>query len=302
MSTPSNVPNPATLLRSHGMAAVLIVLAASCSSPTESLKEPLRVSISAANYSELSKDELYRDVSAPEDVHPVPPSISPPARLAFYVFLAKDYSKEIPLESIERELATPLAERGYFNVVYQMRAGHPASRIDYLLRLYCGRRNWLDPRVRADKVAWSDNDITSPGYGGSRSAYLLGMNSRWDSRVGMSSAEVANVAMELQVSQGGGIGMGPGMGSFSERLGSVQDLSDEEQGRNTYMIVIEAFRFEDVRDKKGAAPCAWTIYISAPFRQGLKLANVLRPMARAAVPYFGTTTHGPQVFDVTPLR
>jgi hypothetical protein len=293
--------------RPHPTSAHLRLLAATvfllgvigCVSTTDSLNEPLHVTVSAANYSQVSGEALFARINAPDNTSPVPPSLSQPSRPVFYVFLAVDYSKEVPLDTIYRELATPLAQRGYFNVRYQIEAGHVPTRIDYLLRISCGRQNWKVPRVRTDKVTWANDDLEAPGRGGSSSAYLIGASSKWDSRAGMSPTEIADFASSFQVSQGG---MGAGRGSFSEQQSiGFQDLSADAKSRNYYLVSVEAFRFEDVRDRKGDAPCIWSTLVAAPFRQGLRLSNVLRPMARAAMPYYGTTTDGLQVFEMQPL-
>jgi hypothetical protein len=286
--------------------ALLLLGITGCVSTTDSLNEPLRVSVSAANYSQESGEELFKRITAPDNTHPAPPVTVPPSKPQFYVFLAVDYSTEVPLDTIYRELATPLAERGYFNVLYQIKAGRPPTHIDYLLRIYCGRRDWRTPTVRTDKVTWANDDLVSPGHGGSSTAYLIGSNSRSDSRAGMSPAEIANFASSFQGNMGSmgsmGSGMGPSMGAYSEPTAGIQDLAGDAESRNTYLVVVEAFRFEDVRTMKGDAPCIWSTLVATPFRQGLRLVNVLRPMARTAMPYFGATTDGLQIFEMRPAE
>lgn len=296
-------------------AALIIVLGITgCASTTDSSREPLRLTVSAANYSQVSGEELYRRVYAPDNTHPVFPAVAAPAKPLFYAFVPVDYSKDVPLETIYSEIATPLAQRGYFNVIYQIKAGLVPTRIDYLMRIYCGRRQWKIPTVRTDKVTWGNDDLvyTWRGAASSATANTIGTSSLWDPRVGMTPSEIASIATDFQGSQGntgamGGMATMGGMGNAGSRLShseqqsaDFQDLSRDAGSRIYYLMVVEAFRFEDVREKKNAAPCVWATFVAVPLRVGLELSNVIRPMAHASMPYFGTTTDGLQVYEVQP--
>jgi hypothetical protein len=293
------------------LAPILVLGIAGCASTPELSTDSLPISVSAANYSQVSGEELYARISAADNNHPAPPPVAEPAKPLFYAFVPIDYTPYVPLETIYRELATPLAQRGYFNIVYQIKAGLPPKRIDYLLRIYCGRRFWRTPTVRTDKVTWGNDDLVYSWRGAAPSgtANLIGTNSLWDSRVGMSPSEIANLAMDVQQGQGsigtmGSMGnMGGGKVAFSEQQrNGFQDLSGDAASRFYWLVMVEAFRFEDVRDRKRDAPCVWSTLVAMPFRQGLDSVKVIRTMARTAIPYFGTTADGLQVFEVSPGR
>ncbi len=278
-----------------------------CASTTDSPEGLLEVSVSAANYSQVSGEELYRRINAPENTHPVPPTPTAPTRPLFYAFVPVDYSPVVPLETVYRELATPLAQRGYFNIVYQFKAGLAPNRIDYLLRIYCGRRFWRTPTVRADRFTWgNDGPVYSwLGLAGPGTANVIGLSASWDARVGTSPSELAGLAMNLQEMPGNvsqmAEGMGRGGGPIIQQQGvRLQEQSRDPAARFCYLLVIEAYKFEDVRDRKNDAPCAWATFVAVPMRQGLEMVSVLHTMARAAMPYLGTTTDGIQLFELPP--
>ena len=63
-------------------------------------------------------------------------------------------------------------------------------------------------------------------------------------------------------------------------------------------VVVEAFRFADVKAMDAKAPCVWMIFIAVPTENRRKLSEVLAAMLKSAVPYYGETTAGLQVFEV----
>ncbi len=272
---------------------------AGCASSTDWSKEPLPVSVSAANYSEVSGQELWARINGPVATHPEPPAIAPAAKPLFYAFVPADYSSDVSMETVYRELATPLAHRGYFNVVYQVEAGLLPNRIDYLLRIHAGERPWRLATVRTDKVTWGDDDLSPYWHGSSmRSGNLIGPYSHWDDRAGMTPSDVATLATFFQQSQ---LTVSGGMVSSSQMQSvGLQEVQDNAAARDYALILINAFKFDDVVRMKRDAPCVWSTFIAVPLHTGLTFSSVLRTMARTATPYFGTTANGLQVFDVPP--
>jgi hypothetical protein len=272
---------------------------AGCASTTDWSKEPLPVSVSAANYSEVSGEELYARVNGAANTHAEPPAIAAAEKPLFYAFVPADYSRDVSMETVYRELATPLAHRGYFNIVYQVQAGLLPKRIDYLLRIHAGERPWRLPTVRTDKVTWGDDDLSPYWHGTSmRSGNLIGPYSHWDDRAGMTPSDVATLATFFQQSQ---LTASGGKVSSSEmQSAGLQDVEGNALARDYALILINAFKFDDVVRMKKDAPCAWSTFIAVPLHTGLTFASVLRTMARTATPYFGTTANGLQVFDVPP--
>ncbi len=257
------------------------------------------MSVSAANYSEVSGEELYARINGPANAHPEAPEIAAAGKPLFYAFVPADYSSDVSMETVYRELATPLAHRGYFNIVYQVQAGLVPKRIDYLLRIHAGERPWRLPTVRTDKVTWGDDDLSPYWHGTSmRSGNLIGRYSHWDDRAGMTPSDVATLATYFQQSQL--TASGGKVSSSQVQSAGLQEVAGNAAARDYALILINAFKFEDVVKMKGSAPCVWSTFIAVPLHTGLTFANVLRTMARTATPYFGTTANGLQMFDVPP--
>lgn len=64
--------------------------------------------------------------------------------------------------------------------------------------------------------------------------------------------------------------------------------------------MVEAFKFDDVMARNNKASCTWATFIAVPVDQGQKFSDALPSMLQTAVPYFGETTHGLQVYEVPP--
>ncbi len=273
-------------------ALLLPVLAGGCVSSMDWSKAPVPVSVSAANYSQLSEQELYQRVNAPVSAHPSAPENPVPDKPLFYAFAPGHmYHNDIPLETLYRELAVELAHRGYFNVLYEAQAGYIPKRIDYLLRIHFGERLWRKPTVRTDKVTWGNDGLVSnfrgdhPGQ-----AHVIGELALQDDRSGQDPMEAINVATLMQTQQ---TFAGQDLNQYT-----VENISDGGATRDYALILLEAFRFDDVRTRGKDAPCVWATFVAVPLHQGQKLSDVLHVMARTAMPYFGGTTDGIQAYDV----
>jgi hypothetical protein len=272
----------------RSLAFLLPVLLVACATADWS-KEPLPVTVSAANYSQSSEEEIYARVHGATNTSPSAPAMAVPDKPQFYGFVPGDvYDSDVPLETVYRELAISLAHRGYFNVVYQANAGYMPKRVDYLLRVHCGVRRWRTPIVRTDKVTWGDDSLVSNRRDG-RSAYMHGEGSALDPRAGQDPMEAVNVAALLQ-----SIGSSTVM---AQTTYSPSSLSDNFT-RDYCLVVVEAFKFSDLMAMKDHAPCTWATFIAVPLHPGQQFSNMLHTMAKTATPYFGTTTDGIQEYDL----
>ena len=122
------------------------------------------MSVSAANYSELSDAELFDRVNAEANTHPETPSQTVSAKPLYYLMVPGEvYPSDATMDAVYRELELALEPRRYFNVIYQMRAGHTPPRIDYVLRVHYGGRKWLTPTVRPDRIKWGNDGMVSTG-------------------------------------------------------------------------------------------------------------------------------------------
>jgi hypothetical protein len=262
-------------------------------------KEPqtVSVSVSAANYSELSDAELYARVNADTDTHPVPPRAAAPAKPLFYLLLPGEvYSSDLKVDEVYGYLESALGQRGYFNVIYQNRAGRPPARIDYLIRVHYGGRTWLTPTVRMDRITWGNDGIISSRY-----MTQLASNSLFDPRVGLTFDEVNSVREVFSIPKitKGTIGHGEGPRGFTpaEIVPSDAGMSAQE-AEDFCLVVVEAFKFDDVKARGKSAPCIWATFVAIPVERGQKFSGVLPAMLKAAAPYFGTTTNGLQIYEV----
>ena len=281
-------------MRAHTMIQALAPIVslgiAGCASTKVSLNDALPVSVSAANYSQLSEEEVYARVHAPADSHPLAPAISHPDHPIFYAFVrGESFPSDTPIETVFRELAVPLAHRGYFNVVYEVEAGYRPKRVDYLLRINSGVRRWQTPVVRTDKVTWGNYGLVSGRHDPS-SAYVVGDAANVDARAGSDAGTAITTAAYIQTHVA--------FGGEARNQYDFNHLDDSATTRDYCFIVIEAFKFDDVMKLKNKAPCTWSTFIAVPLIAGQEFSSGLRTMVRTATPYFETTTDGPLVYEV----
>lgn len=287
-------------LRAIAKAAPALVVSlgfTGCSSFNDWSKEPLPVSVSAANYSKLSDEELYARVKIdPINTHPEAPVLSKPAKPIYYLLLPGEvYPNDVTLGTVYRELEISLEQRGYFNAVYQMRAGHMPAQIDYILRVHYGERPWLTPTVRSDRITWGNDGLVSNKY----KTNLMSETS-FDPRLGLTPQEMGNLHRALAFMQEDFL-VGSAWNSFGTNDQLWRDYGDDSREASPfYLFVVEAFKTDDLRVMKKKAPCVWATFIALPADRGQKFSSVLRAMVQTAAPYYGETTHGLQAYEVPP--
>lgn len=273
--------------------AGLALLSGGCASKVDWSKEPLPVTVSAANYTQLSSEEVYARVHEPAstiDVAPVPPAA--PASPLFYAFVPGDvYASDTPLSKVYEELAVALAHRGYFNVVYEVKAGYLPKHVDYLLRIHCGVRRWKDPIVRTDKITWG-NDGLLASWPSPYSMYRFGEDAVDDPRIGMDPKEAYRIAAYFQDTLKAN--------QIVQAPFTTGTNRHDEESRDYCLVVVDAFKFEDVRVHGKRAVCAWSTFVAVPLHEGQEFSGLLRSMVRTATPYFGETTHGVQLYELPP--
>lgn len=277
-----------------------------CASPSARRGEQVTVSVSAANYSRLSDEELYSALHAPIATPPRAPATHQPAAIHRYLLTPGEvYPNDVPMDVVYHEVALVLEKRGYFDAAFETNAGRALPVIDYFLRIHYGRRLWLNPTVRGDGVTWGNDGLVS-------NRYKSGLISDWsrDLREGLSPEDTLATRSFLS-SLSGGFGMGSGGGKKADTSGALAmeqanmgiagpmvEKLGEIASSDFYLVVIEAFRSDDVERMDKRAPCVWAVFIAVPAEGGQKFSSVLRGMLQAATPYFEETTHGLQVQDV----
>jgi len=290
------------------LALVLSLDLAGCSSKMDWSKEPVPVSVSAANYSQLSDEDLYnRVIIDPINAHPEPPAVAKPTRPFYYLLLPGEvYPSDVALGTVYRELESALEKRGYFNAIYQKTPANTQPKVDYLLRVHFGERPWLTPIVRTDRVTWGDDGLVANRH---KMNLLSVSGSSYDPRVGLSTEEVMRLN-GMFASSIANFGLGSGQsfglfapaslwGSFGSNKQLWRDFGEEDQeSQNFYLFVVEAFKLDDVTVMRKRAPCIWATFIAVPSDRDMKFSSVLRSMIQTATPYFGETTHGLQAYEV----
>jgi len=284
------------------LAPLVLLCIAGCA--TAGSREKLPVSVSAANYSQLTDEELYNALNAPIAIPTVAPPVLKPSAMHHYLVVPGEvYPNDVPMDIVYREVELVLEKRGYFNAEYERRAGLAPAATDYIMRIHYGKRPWLTPTVRADRITWGNDGLVS-------NRYRMGLLSDplRDEREGMTSDDMVGTRRML-AALGGGFGMGkksngPAALAYQQLnqgiAGAMAEKLSDARALDFYLIVVEAFRFDDVERMNRKAHCVWTVFIAVPADQGKKFSDVLRGMLQAAIPYFGETTHGIQIQEVPP--
>jgi hypothetical protein len=292
------------------LAALTLPWITGCASKKAGSGELVPVSVSAANYSQLSDEQLYSELNAPVAAPSEAPAARQPAVTHHYLLVPGEvYPNDVPADTVYREVEAVLEKRGYFNAEFEKRAGRVPGTIDYLLRIHYGRRLWLNPTVRPDRITWGNDGLVADRY-------KTGLISEWsrDSREGLSGDDVMG-ANRLAAALGGGFGMGSKGGrganppvslAYEQANMGITGPLKEKMGAiassDYFLVVVEAFRFDDVDAMDKKAPCVWAVFIAVPADGGQRFSDVLRAMLQAATPYFEETTHGLQIYEVPPGR
>jgi hypothetical protein len=292
------------------VAPLVLALVTGCASRTPGSGGKVPVSVSAANYSRLSDEQLYNELHAPVAAPAAAPDApKAPAPHGYLLMPGEVYPNDVPMGAVYREVDLALGRVGYVDCDLEKRAGRVPPAIDYLLRVHYGKRPWFNPSVRGDRITWGNDGLVA-------SRYRLGLMSDWerDSREGQSPQDLAAVRRMFAV-LGSGFGMGGGSAGGPERLtraptensmqqsdmalaGPMMQELESSAASDYFLIVVEAFRFDDVERMDKKAPCVWAVFIAVPAEGDRRFSDVLRSMLQAGAPYFGETTHGLQVFQV----
>jgi len=268
------------------LAAVLGGLLASISAPAAKPAPPPAVSVSAANYAKTPWDELRRRAAERGQFNPATPSLEPLAIPRTYVFSPGElYESDVSYEDVCRQLETSLASKGYINAAdAQGRIAHP-DKIDLILRVSSGGRQWSRPIVRTTSLTWRQGLVNLQ-----RTPRQIGRaeNILKDHYAGGDDDALSQVAAAQSASAGSGI--------VDASHGGV-DPSLYAGTRDFFLLVVDAFSYRDLLEKQAYARRQWTTFIALPREKHDSFAIVLPAMLKVATPYFGETTSGLQVFN-----
>jgi hypothetical protein len=203
------------------------------------------------------------------------------------------------MDTVYREVESALEKRGYFNAAHEKKEGRVPARIDYILRIHYGTRLWLNPTVRGDRITWGNDGLVA-------SRYNMGLISDFsrDQRVGITPEEALETTRLFDALRAGDGTKGDSAAAnayqmMNEHVTTEFFVDNELRvARNFYLVVVEAFRFDDVVAIDKKAHCVWAVFVAVPVDEGQKFSDVLRAMLQTATPYFGETTHGLQIQQV----
>jgi hypothetical protein len=290
----------------RGAFVVLAVAALAGCASTPNPKSKAIVSVSAVNYSEVAPSgNVVGVVDGTANLSPEMPTIPKPTRPVFYLMVPGEiYPSDVPMDAIYHQLRVSLQHRGYYNALTTLvKAGLPLQ-VDYLLRLHYGMRPWSNPTVRFDQVTWGNDGLVAKRY----QMRALISNNQFDPRTGLDQDEVRalqTLGLRLMANTGTGksdLSNGTNAVDVRDFVDSAgagpQSSAMTPPAHDFCLVVLEAFKFSDVKAMDRKAPCIWMIFIAVPIDSGEKLSSLLPTMLKTAEPYYGGTTQGQQVFEV----
>lgn len=262
---------------------------------------PAPVSVSSANYENSSRDELFLAVEGKIKVNPASLTLQSLDRPQRYVFLPGEiYETDIPYDEICRRLATALAKKGYLNATDDEGRVIDPQNVELVLRVNAGERSWRNPTVRTESLTWKDGLVPRPR---GRSLATLGGDVFWDNRAG-GNDDALGAAAKNENSAGFGFGSTPATPAGQSPLNTAAAVAqanasavEYEATREFYLIVVDAFRYQDLMTKGDRARRIWTTFLAAPRQHGQAFSDVLNTMLRVGTAYFGETTSGLQMFN-----
>lgn len=266
---------------------------------------PAPVSVSSANYANTPYEELLALVYDKAAVNPQVRSVDKPGQAQRYVFLPGElFEMDLSYGEVCRRVSAALARKGFINAEDDKGRVMDPAKVDLLLRVSAGQRPWRNPTVRTESLTWHDGLVARPR---GRTLATLGGDVAWEDRSGGDDKILGAAAQNQNAPGFGGFGTGGGRAtttgggiSTSTASSAVQAGSaanEYEATRDFYLIVVDAFSYEDVKQKGDRAKRLWTTFIAAPVQPGQKFSEVFNTMLRIATPYFGENTRGLQMFD-----
>jgi hypothetical protein len=200
------------------------------------------------------------------------------------------YASNLKFEEIAGRLHAALAQRGFVDAQDASGRIDPA-RVDLVIRVHAGARDWRQPTVRVESLRWRDGLI--PLHRGR--GVIMQHHQSWDFRAG-GDDRIRGVLAKLSGQKGIA---GPYDSDVGSLTNSLQSAGEFEATRPFHLLVVEAFRYADLQEHGGNAKRVWSTFLSIPTERWLNFSDALGAMLRVGTPYFGETTSGLQVFDTS---
>ena len=269
------------------------------------------VSVSAANYRTTPREELVRAVELDQAaVNPDAPALQALKQPQYFFFIPGEiFDADLRYEQVTEILTAALAKKGYINGADPLGIIREPGKITLALRVNYGTLPWRLPTVRSQDITWYDGMVPRPrGMG----LHNLGGERTWDQRAGGNdetfAAIAANDTAAASSVYGGGGGKGGGGSSGSGNTGAASvagpnlgsaasPVGGYGSTRDFHIIVVDAFDYQELKKEGKSARRLWTTFVSAPKEPKQKFSAVAETLARNAIPYFGETTKGLQVYS-----
>ncbi len=268
------------------------------------------VSISAANYRATPRETLLRAVEGRGTVNPARAPLQPLAAPQHFIFMPGEiFESDLTYEQVTGLLTPALAKKNYVNAADDQGIIREPTKVTLVLRVTYGDRLWRLPTVRSNDITWADGMIPRPR---GRGLHTLGGEQAWDQRAGGNDEAFAAVGANAANQQSFGFGSGATSGGASASSGSAAAAQSTlspglgtgagpggvEFGatREFHLIVIDAFNYQELKKDGKTAKRLWSTFVSAPREPKQKFSDLAATLIRNAVPFFGETSDGLQVY------
>lgn len=268
------------------------------------------VSISSANYRATPREQLLRAVEGRGAVNPAKAPLQPLAAPQHFIFMPGEiFESDLTYEQVTGLLTPALAKKNYINAADEQGLIREPTKVTLVLRISYGDRLWRLPTVRPNDITWADGMIPRPR---GRGLHNLGGEAAWDHRAGGNDETFAAVGANAANAQsfgfgsgaaGGGAAASSGSGAAAQATltpgqGTVAGPGGVEYGstREFHLIVVDAFNYQELKKEGKAAKRLWSTFVSAPREPKQKFSDLAATLIRNAVPFFGETSDGLQVY------
>ncbi len=258
------------------------------------------VTISAANYRTTSRKDLIKAVErADPAINPDAPASKPLTKPLRYVMIRGEaFTSDVSYAEITALLATAFAKKGYINAVDAQERIYQPETVSLVLRVNYGTLFWRLPTVRTDDLTYGDGMVARARHG---SIQAHGGESNWDQRAGGNDGIFAALEANEAAPSLGGVGGGGDLangGSSKAPTGPIlSTLPNFGSTREYHVIVVDAFDYRELKKDGVLATRLWSTFVAAPRRSNdEKFSKLAATLVRSAMPYFGETARGLQVF------
>jgi hypothetical protein len=287
------------------LAGVLAAAPGAPAQPKPIAGQELPVSVSSANYELTPTEELVRYANERDVVDPDKPITTVIKERRSYIFMPGEIYVAFPsYGDLCRRLAPALAAQGFDNAADAQDRVPKALKIDLVLRLSYGQREWRVPTVRVRNLQFRDGLVTRPGAdrivsGGAETTfdYFAGGNDEAINAIANTGAGALSNA-----SGAGNFAQNRGPGTMPDSAvrapgGDATSLTETRNTRDYNILVVDAFDYAELKARGRSAGRKWSTFVALPVQAGSQdFDAIIDRMINTAQPYFGQTTRGIQFY------